>query len=575
MLTTLSIRDIVLIRQLELTLPDGLCALTGETGAGKSILLDSLGLALGGRAESGLVRSGADKGQVAATFEVAADHPARAFLAEQDIDVGTREPLILRRSLSADGRSRAFVNDQPVSVALLRQVGDQLAEIQGQFDQRGLLDPGTHRALLDRYGGLEGDVARVRDAWRTWRNALATREQTEAAMQEAAAQEAELRAQVEELDALDPRPQEENHLSQTRSMLMHAEQVMSAIDAAYRGLVGGDGQPGAEAGVSVAIRELDRVSEKTEGRLIPVLETLDRAAVEVAEAASLLQGLGSEIDMDPQRLEQVEERLFALRACARKHGISPDDLPDLRDRLADKLATVSDGEERLDDLRKIEERCLELYAKLAEALGAARRQAAETLDAAVNAELGPLKLEKARFVTQVEQLHDSEWSASGMDRVTFEVSTNPGATPGALGRIASGGELSRFMLALKVVLSQDSSIATLVFDEVDSGVGGATAAAVGERLARLAESRQILVVTHSPQVAARAACQYQVRKGTDGDGADAPVVTDVEELDSGRRREEIARMISGETITDEARAAAGKLLEVGAPNTEPQAALGL
>lgn len=571
MLTALSIRDIVLIRQLDLALPRGLCALTGETGAGKSILLDSLGLALGGRADSGLVRRGADRGQVSASFELPADHPTRAHLAAQDLDIAADEPVILRRSLTGDGRSRAWVNDQAVSISLLRQLGDGLAEIQGQFDQRGLLDPATHRGVLDRHGGLDGDAGRTADAWRCWRGARGAREAAEADVARAAAEETELRDRVDELDALQPRPQEEAHLSQTRSMLMHAEQVTVALDAAYRALAGGEAggdgpvaaRAGAEAAVADAIRDLGRVVDRTEGRLAPVLETLDRAAVELAEAISLLQALAGEIDSDPQRLEQVEERLFALRACARKHGVAPDALPALRDQLADRLAAAGGGAAHLEDLRRTETTCRDVFVQQARALAAARRTAAARLDAAVNGELTPLKLEKARFVTQVTDLAEAEWSAGGIDRVTFEVATNPGAAPGPLGRIASGGELSRFMLALKVVLSRDSHIGTLVFDEVDSGVGGATAAAVGDRLARLAADRQILVVTHSPQVAARAACQYQVRKSSAGDGVDAPVVTTIEPLDAGRRREEIARMISGETISDEARAAAAKLLEPG------------
>lgn len=567
MLLGLSIRNVVLIDRLDLTFQPGLSVLTGETGAGKSILLDALGLALGARADSALVRHGANQATVSAEFAVPDTHPARAILAEQALPAEGN--LLLRRQVGADGRSRAFINDEPVSVGLLRRIGDTLVEIEGQFEQHGLMDATTHRGLLDSYGGLRDAADEVARAWRAWQQVQAARRDAEAEVEQARRDEAFLRHAVAELEALDPKPGEEATLSETRTLLMHRGQVIEAMRAALAEL---SGDRGADATLAAAQRRLDRIADKAGGQIEPVLAALDRAAAEIAEATALLQRLSADPDLDPGRLEQVEERLFALREQSRKHNTPIDDLARLREDFANRLAALEDQGDRLARLGKEEAAARQAYLAAATALGKRRTEAARRLDAAVNAELPPLKLEKASFRTRVERLEEPHWGEAGIDRVAFEVSTNPGTPHGPLGRIASGGELARFMLALKVVLAAADPVPTLVFDEVDSGVGGATAAAVGERLARLADEQQVLVITHSPQVAALGAHHWRVQKIAEAEGAEAghrPVLTRVEALEAAGRREEIARMLSGATITDEARAAADRLMASGATARRP------
>jgi DNA repair protein RecN (Recombination protein N) len=556
MLASLAVRDVVLIDRLALEFAPGLAVLTGETGAGKSILLDALGLALGARAEARLVRQGAQQASVAAVFELPDGHPARALLAEQGIADADGEggALTLRRILAPDGKSRAFANDQPVSVGLLRQLGDLLVEVQGQFESRGLLDAATHRGLLDAFGGLEAEARRLATAWQAWR---ALEEAAEAAALRLAAarrDEAFLRHALDELVALDPRAGEEESLAAERQLLLHTGKILEALAEARQALAG---RAGAEGLLANALRALDRVAEKAGGRLAPLTEALERALAETDEVGRQLDALSADTELDPQRLERVEERYFALKDLARKHGREVGELPALREELAQKLAALDDGGAELARLRRQAADAGAAWRQAAEALGARRRAAARKLDAAINAELPPLKLERARFQTQVEALPAEAWGAGGQERVAFLVATNPGATPGPLARIASGGELARFLLALKVVLAALSPVPTLVFDEVDAGIGGATAAAVGERLARLAAERQVLVVTHSPQVAARGGQHWRVAKRIGRDSA----LTDVAALDPAGRREEIARMLSGEQVTDEARQAAAKLLE--------------
>ncbi|RAU23166.1 DNA repair protein RecN [Paramagnetospirillum kuznetsovii] len=552
MLVSLSIRDVVLIERLDLSFAGGLSVFTGETGAGKSILLDSLGLALGARAESGLVRHGAAQASVSAEFDPPLDHPARALLAEQDMDAGDA-PLVLRRVLTADGRSRAYVNDQPVSVGLLRRIGDELVEIHGQFESHGLLDSTTHLGVLDAFGVLAGQKAAVATAWESWRAAAKSREAAEAALAKARAEEETLRQMFEDLSDLDPKSGEEETLAQSRAVMMHGEKLLEAMNAAQTALT----QRGeVEASLRSAQRALERVAERAEGRLDPVIAALERAAIEAAEATSLLERASAEIDLDPRHLEKVEERLFALRSAARKHGCTVDELVLLKDRLGRQLAELEGGGGDLARLAREEQAARTTYTEQARALSKSRCQAASALDGAVAAELPPLKLEKARFQTRVTPLDESGWTASGLDSVGFEVATNPGSPPGPLGKIASGGELSRFMLALKVVLARVSRTPTIVFDEVDSGIGGAVAAAVGERLGRLSQGLQVLVVTHSPQVAAKGSQHYRVAKHEQG-GA---VFTAVEPLPAEARQEEIARMLAGETVTDHARAAAAALM---------------
>ena len=550
MLVSLAIRDVVLIDRLELAFDEGLAVLTGETGAGKSILLDSLGLALGERADSGLVRAGCEKASVAAAFELPPEHPAWDVLRDGEIEIEAGEPLLLRRQVSADGRSRAFANDQPISVALLRALGESLVEVQGHFEQRGLMDAKTHRQTLDAFAGLEREAAALRRLWEDWRAAEARRADAAAALEKARGEEAFLRHALGELQALDPKEGEEEQLAEKRALLMHAGQVLEALNEALSAL------NGAENGMTGAQRRLERVADKAAGRLDEILSGLERALAEAEEARVQIQSLAGDEEFEAGGLERVEERYFALKDLARKHHVEVGQLASLRLEMARQLESIESGEEGLERLAKEAAGAWRAYLQAATALSARRKEAAERLDRAVNAELAPLKLEKARFRTLVEARGEEEAGPLGLDRIAFEVATNPGSAPGPLGKIASAGELSRFLLAIKLVLAGASPVATLVFDEVDSGVGGATAAAVGERLARLAESRQVLVVTHSPQVAARGSRHWHVEKKSAAESTTTQVTT----LDPAARREEIARMLSGAEITEAARAAADQLM---------------
>jgi len=551
MLLALTIRDVVLIDRLSLAFRPGLCVLTGETGAGKSILLDALGLALGRRADAALVRPGADQAVVSAEFVVNADHPAAAILAEAGIAPDLAGTVILRRILAADGRSRAFVNDEPASIALLRQLGDSLVEIQGQGDQHGLFDPATHRELLDALS----DAARfgLAAAWRTWREARDKAAEAARRLAAGRAEEDLLRHEHAELEALAPESDEEDRLVARRQLLQNAERLGETIGEAVGEI---DGEGGALQALARALRRLTRAADRAQGLLDGAVAAAERATAETEEALAALTAAARVLELDPGMLEQVEERLFALRALARKHGVAVADLPLLREKIAERLAAIDAGAEDAArwDRQAAERR--EAYIATAAKVSKARGQAAKQLGAAVAAELTPLRLDKARFRTKLTPLAESDWGEHGCERVHFEVATNPGAPFGPLARIASGGELSRFMLALKLVLAGVSSVPTLIFDEVDSGIGGAVAAAVGERLQRLGATLQVLVVTHSPQVAARGAHHWRVAK------LEAPksAVTRVEELDPDTRQEEIARMLSGSTITAEARAAARSLI---------------
>jgi DNA repair protein RecN (Recombination protein N) len=553
MLVSLSIRDVVLIDRLDLSFQNGLGVLTGETGAGKSILLDALGLAIGGRAEAHLVRADAAQAAVSAEFDLAKGHPAMALLAEHGLD-SEDGGLVLRRLLGKDGRSRAYINDQPVSVGLLRALGESLVEIQGQFAQQGLMNASTHRGLVDAFGRLDADAEAVARSWAAWREAETRFQHAERDLAVAREEESHLRHSYAELSDLAPEPEEEARLADARNLLLHAEKLVEAMNAAVDNLA--SETSGAEARVAAAQRGLERVAEQSGGRLDPVLSALDRAAAELTEAETALASLSADLESDPQRLQDIDERYFALKDAARKYGCAVEELPALTTTLKERLDAIDSGGDDLEALLKAAQDARGHYVKTAESLSARRVETAQALDRAVNAELPPLKLEKAAFQTRVAPLEESAWGPSGIDEVAFEVSTNTGAPAGPLRKVASGGELSRFLLALKVVLAEVSEIASLVFDEVDSGVGGATAAAVGERLSRLAEKRQVLVVTHSPQVAARATQHWQVRKGEDS-GA---TLTHVAPLDAPARREEVARMLSGNEVTDEARAAADRLL---------------
>lgn len=548
MLASLAIKNVVLIDQLTIDFSAGLTALTGETGAGKSILLDSLGLALGARGEATLVKSGTDQAQVSAEFIVDDKHPARALLRDQDLEADG--PLILRRSVGKDGRSRAFINDQAVSVALLKQVGETLVEIHGQFDTQSLLNPKIHRDLLDDYAGEDATLKKLGTAWDGWKAKETELINTRAAMEKARSDEAYLRGAVEDLDALAPKPGEEAALTTLRERLMRRDQIMQSLNAAQ------EAANDIEGALGDGWRALERVGDDAK----PMLEALDRIGAELQELQAGIQSLSSDMENSEYSLSDIDDRLFALKAQARKHGCAIDELADKRDELARALTLIEKQDDVLESLARAVDAARKDYITQAEKIRSAREKAATKLDKLVAKELPPLKLDKARFETSVEKLTEPEWGPGGMDRVQFLVATNPGAPAGPLNKIASGGEMARFMLALKVVLAEVGAAGTLVFDEVDSGIGGATADAVGERLARLAGKRQILVVTHSPQVAARAAHHWIVSKG-----GTKQVTTNVIPLaQRDQRQEEIARMLSGAIITAEARAAAAKLLEASA-----------
>ena len=555
MLASLSIRDVVLIERLDLRFGPGLTVLTGETGAGKSILLDSLGLALGQRAESGMVRTGQAQASVTAVFAPAPDHPAFAMLAEQGME--GEEEIVVRRVVNTDGRSRAFVNGEPVGVGLLRRLGTLLVEVQGQHDQVGLADPGSHGGLLDAFGGLEPRRRKAGDAFRAWRSASRALREAQEAIAAAQRDEEWLRHAVGELSDLAPEEGEEEALASERQHMQQGERRAEAIASALAELQPRDrrGGSGPAAAPRNAARALERLPAPNE-EAAPALAALATAQDALAEAESLLERLSADFGPDPRRLEQLEERLFALRAAARKHAVPVVELPGLLLRLKERLGALDAGTGRVAKLEAEARSARDAFIAAAADLTAARTKAARELEKATARELAPLKLDRARLHIEIVAREEPAWAADGVDRITFLVSTNPGQTPGQLAKIASGGELSRLMLALKVVLARGSPVPTLVFDEVDSGIGGATAAAVGERLSRVADRLQVLVVTHSPQVAARGTSHLRVAKGVRGDRAE----TRVEPLDLGARREEIARMLAGETITEAARAAADDLL---------------
>lgn len=553
MLSRLTIRDIVLIDRLDLDFSDGLTALTGETGAGKSILLDSFSLALGARGDGGLVRHGEKQGQVTATFDLGLDHPALALARSQDIEV--EGDLILRRVQVADGRTRAFVNDVPVSAQVLRGLARTLVEIHGQHDDRALVDPAAHRALIDAFGQLDALVGQVRAAYDRRRALLAELKAEEVRVAKVRADADYLRHAAEELAVLAPQPGEEDSLGTARATMQAAEKVASDLRDAYES-VSGEGSP--VSSYAALVRRLERRASQAPALIEPCTKAIDAVlvALDAAEAA-VAQAL-EEADFDPQDLERVEERLFALRAAARKYGCPADELPNVAETIAADLAALDAGEARLQRLAQDAADAGKTYAAAAATLTGKRRAAAKALDAAVNAELPPLKLERARFETQIEP-EAGGGGPDGVDRVEFWVATNPGSRPGPLAKVASGGELARFMLALKVSLADRGSAPTLVFDEIDTGVGGAVADAIGRRLARLSERVQVLAVTHAPQVAARSASHLRISKGEVRKGG--PVATEVAVLEPASRREEIARMLAGATVTDEARAAAGRLMD--------------
>src|SRR5215475_4080615 len=552
MLARLSIRDIVLIDRLDIDFASGLSVLTGETGAGKSILLDAFALALGARGDVALVRQGAEQGQVTAAFELPPGHPVGALMAANDIPA--EDELILRRVQFADGRTRAFVNDQPVSAQTLKGLGAALVEIHGQHDERALVDMATHRRLLDAFAGLEKDVAALEQLWEGRRTANAVLEDHRASMERAAREADYLRHASDELEALAPKDGEETALAERRTVMMQCEKIAADLREA-QDAVSGDHSP--VAALSAAVRRLERRAANSPALVEPAVRAIDTAINALEEAGQHLAAALAAADFDPLELERIEERLFALRAASRKYSTPVDALAALAVRYAADVALIDAGAEQLKKLEAAADEADQRYAASAAKLSAARITSAEKLNKAVNAELAPLKLDRAKFTTQIDSDPNSP-GPQGFDRVEFWVQTNPGTRPGPLMKVASGGELSRFLLALKVVLSDRGSAPTLVFDEIDTGVGGAVADAIGARLARLADKVQVMAVTHAPQVAARADTHYLISKDALARGK--RVATSVSELAADRRREEIARMLAGAEITDEARKAAERLL---------------
>lgn len=556
MLVQLSIRDIVLIERLDLAFETGLSVLTGETGAGKSILLDSLSLALGGRGDGSLVRHGEDKGQVTAVFDVDNSHAARTLLKGNGVD--DDGDLIFRRVQSADGRTRAYINDQPVSVQLMRQVGQLLVEIHGQHDDRALIDTNAHRMLLDAFAGLTDEAVDLGESYRRWRDAERSFKAHKAKV-EAAAREADyLRASVEELEGLSPLDGEEDELAERRSAMQKSERIAGDIAEASEFL---NGNASPVPHIASLMRRLERKSQEAPGLLEETVQLLGTALDTLSAAQMEVESALRRTEFDPRELERVEERLFALRAAGRKYSVAVADLPALAEKMVSDLADLDAGEERLGQLEAAVRETKAHYDHLAQQLSAKRQNAAQTLADAVMQELPALKLERARFMVEVAADADNA-TADGIDTVEFHVQTNPGTRPGPIMKVASGGELSRFLLALKVALADRGSAPTLVFDEIDTGVGGAVADAIGQRLKRLSAKVQVLSVTHAPQVAARASTHFLISKGPTGDAGDK-IATRVAIMEPEHRKEEIARMLAGASVTDEARAAAAKLLAAG------------
>ncbi len=552
MLARLSILNVVLIDALNINFQDGLTALTGETGAGKSILLDALGLALGSRADFSLIRPNADRASVTAEFDIAASHPVWSAL--EDAGIYRAETLILRRQLRSDGKSPAYINDEAVSVNLLRQTGDMLVEIQGQFEGRGLLDPSTYLPLIDRAAGHDRERERLSARWAELRTARDELAQMTARLDKARAEEDWLRDAVVQLDMLAPSVGEEEQLAGERQRHMHSSRIAEALQQAHMMLSNEDGISHS-AGRVQAI--LERQADVAAGILTPAMDALERAVSELNEAEALLSEVGGQLNSDPSRLAEIDERLHQIRSQARKHKIEPNELPTLHERLISQLAEMDDQSGVLAGLKQDEHACLDAFTQQAKQLSARRHEVARQLDTDVMAELPPLKLEAAHFQTDIHTLSEDRWSETGWDRISFQASTNPGMAAGPIDKIASGGELARFLLALKVVLIANEPPKTLIFDEVDSGVGGAVAAAVGARLARLGKKMQTLVITHSPQVAGNGDHHLKIAKIHSG----AQMLSTTVVLSEDERLEEIARMLAGDEITEAARSAAAQLLK--------------
>ena len=551
MLKSLSIRNVVLIDKLDLDFQNGFSVLSGETGAGKSILLDSVGLLLGKRAEVGMIRSGCDKLSVCGSFEIADKKGELAALcAEYDLDF--EHEIIIKRTLNQDGKGKIFFNDQPITQKLLKEIGSYLVEIHGQFDNQGLLNPATHLSVLDGYGAYPEKITVLKTAFAAYKKAKDNRVNAEAKIAQSKADEDNLRHWVDEFQKMQPQENEQEELEEKRRQMMNAEKILENLDAAYKAL----NQGGVQSALRQAQAAISRVNVLLNGKFDNIYSLLDTALVNADEAGEEIEAASNEISLNQNELDAVEERLFALKALARKHNTTIEELPLVWQQMEENLRNLELGEDDIENLRKLEEAAYKDYVKKATEVSQARLAAALRLDGKIQAELPDLKMEKARFMTQISTKPENQWNENGRDDVCFMVSTNPNTPYGSISKIASGGELARFMLALKVNLAQTSQVETMIFDEVDTGIGGATAQAVGEKLAKLGEQVQVLVVTHSPQVAAQSKYHYKVEKTT----VDNVTTTSLRELSAAEKTEEVARMLSGEHITDEARAAAKVLI---------------
>ena len=551
MLKSLSIRNVVLIDKLDLDFQNGFSVLSGETGAGKSILLDSVGLLLGKRAEVGMIRSGCDKLSVCGSFEIADKKGELAALcAEYDLDF--EHEIIIKRTLNQDGKGKIFFNDQPITQKLLKEIGSYLVEIHGQFDNQGLLNPATHLSVLDNYGAYPEKITVLKTAFAAYKKAKDNRVNAEAKIAQSMADEDTLRHWVDEFQKMQPRENEQEELEEKRRQMMNAEKILENLDAAYKAL----NQGGVQSALRQAQAAISRVNVLLNGKFDNIYSLLDTALVNADEAGEEIEAASNEVSLNQNELDAVEERLFALKALARKHNTTIEELPLVWQQMEENLRNLELGEDDIENLRKLEEAAYKDYVKKATEVSQARLAAALRLDGKIQAELPDLKMEKARFMTQISTKPENQWNENGRDDVCFMVSTNPNTPYGSISKIASGGELARFMLALKVNLAQTSQVETMIFDEVDTGIGGATAQAVGEKLAKLGEQVQVLVVTHSPQVAAQSKYHYKVEKTT----VDNVTTTSLRELSAAEKTEEVARMLSGEHITDEARAAAKVLI---------------
>ena len=551
MLKSLSIRNVVLIDKLDLDFQNGFSVLSGETGAGKSILLDSVGLLLGKRAEIGMIRSGCDKLSVCGSFEISDKKGELAALcAEYDLDF--QHEIIIKRTLNQDGKGKIFFNDQPITQKLLKEIGAYLVEIHGQFDNQGLLNPATHLSVLDNYGAYPEKITALKTAFAVYKKAKDERVNAEEKIAKAKADEENLRHWVDEFQKMQPRKNELEELEEKRRQMMNAEKILENLDSAYKAM----NQGGVQSAIRQAQTAISRVNALLNGKFDNIYALLDTALVNADEAGEEIENASNEISLNQNELDAVEERLFALKALARKHNTTVEELPLVWQQMEESLRNLERGEDDIENLRKLEEIAYKDYVKTATEVSQARLAAALRLDGKIQAELPDLKMEKARFMTQISTKPENQWNENGRDDVCFMVSTNPNTPYGSISKIASGGELARFMLALKVNLAQTSQVETMIFDEVDTGIGGATAQAVGEKLAKLGEQVQVLVVTHSPQVAAQSKYHYKVEKTT----VDNVTTTSLRELSAAEKTEEVARMLSGEHITNEARAAAKVLI---------------